>query len=85
MSEKSFNSHSFQASMYRSQGLDSDAERNEHFMRQDLANLYDSPSSKEYQSESYQYMMAKNQGREEDAARHKRFMDAAMIKMMEGK
>lgn len=85
MSEKSFNSHSFQASMYRSQGLDSNAELHEHFMRQDLANMYNSPSSKDYQSESYQYMMAKNQGREQDAARHKAFMDAAMIKMMEGK
>lgn len=85
MSTKSFNSSSFQASMYRAQGLDADAEKHEHFMRQDLADMYDSPSSKDYKSESYQYMMAKNQGREEDAAMHKRFMDAAMIKMMEGR
>ena len=81
----SFNSNSFQASMYRAQGLDKDAEKHEHFMREDLADMYNSHSSNEYKSESYQYMMAKNQGREEDAARHKRFMDAAMIKMMEGK
>lgn len=81
----SFNSHSFQASMYRAQGLDKDAERNEHFMRQDIADMYDSPSAKDYKAESYQYMMAKNQGDEKTAAVHKRFMDAAMIKMMEGK
>lgn len=85
MSTKSFNSHSYQASIYRSQGLDKDAEKHEHFMRQDLADMYGGDASKEYKSESFQYMMAKNQGREEDAARHKRFMDAAMIKMMEGK
>lgn len=81
----SFNYHSLQSSSYKSQGLDKDAERNDHFMRQDIADMYNSSYAKEYKNESYQYMMAKNQGREEDAARHKRFMDAAMIKMMEGK
>ena len=80
-----FNYHSLQSSNYRSQGADADAERNEHFMRQDLANMYDSAASKEYTDYSRRYYEAKSQGREESANTYKRFMDAAMIKMMEGK
>lgn len=82
---KSFEYNSLQSSNYRSQGLDKDAERAEHFMRKELSNLYESSYSKEYSDYSRRYYEAKSQGREESANTYKRFMDAAMIKMMEGK
>ena len=81
----SFNYHSLQTSNYKKQGMDADAEHNEHFMRKDLAKMYDSKASKEYSDYSRRYYEAKSQGRDESAATYKKFMDAAMIKMMEGK
>ena len=81
----SFGYHSRQASDYRSQGLDADAERNEHFMRCDIADMYDSEAAKEYKEMSRRYYEAKSSGREETANTYKHFMDAALIKMVEGK
>lgn len=85
MSNNSINYNSLQASNYRSQGMDKDAELREHFVRREFAESIGGDGLKEYKEASRRYSEYVNQGRTEDAERQKRFMDVAMLKMMGNK